>query len=417
VSAEQNRKILVIDDNRAIHDDFRKILADPWASLQLAEMESALFGTEPETPCDHYAVDSAYQGSDGLEMVKRAAEAGAPYALVFVDIRMPPGWDGVQTSEKIWEADRDVQIVICTAYSDYPWNHLQKKLGATDRLLILKKPFDMVEVRQLACALTTKWQMARRSESLHLALMRDIAAREEVQRRKDELVATVSHELRTPLTSIRGALGLLEGGVVGSQSVEALEIIRVARTNAERMIRLINDILDLEKLEAGKLQLKMDRVEIPKLVTSTLDSIRTLAVEAGVELRTGVIVPGSILGDSDRLIQVLTNLISNAIRFSSRNGTVHVHVDSILKGWVRFSVTDQGVGIAPEHVPKLFDRFQQADRSDARCKGGTGLGLSISKAIVQQHGGEIGLESRVGHGSTFWFELPAFVPSGAERHP
>lgn len=212
MSAEKNRRILVIDDNRGIHDDFRKILAGAPSVPGLAEIEAAMFGIEPEAASERYLIESAYQGQQGAEMVRGAAEAREPYALAFVDMRMPPSWDGVQTIEKIFEVDRDIQIVLCTAYSDYSWNELQKRLGATDRLLLLKKPFDVVEVRQLACALTEKWQMARQAEALRAALTHDLLQRREVERLKDEFVSTVSHELRTPLTSIRGALGLLEGG-------------------------------------------------------------------------------------------------------------------------------------------------------------------------------------------------------------
>jgi diguanylate cyclase (GGDEF)-like protein/PAS domain S-box-containing protein len=174
---EKNRRILVIDDNRAIHEDFRKILGtrggaaadDAAADDALAELEADLFG-EPEVAAPvvvPYLIDAASQGQEGFEMVQRSVERDERYALAFVDMRMPPGWDGVQTIEHLWQADPEIQVVICTAYSDYSWEDIVRKFGMHDRLLILKKPFDTAEVCQLACALTEKWQLARHA---HLKL-------------------------------------------------------------------------------------------------------------------------------------------------------------------------------------------------------------------------------------------------------
>lgn len=158
-----NRRVLVIDDNPAIHDDFRKILSPRGlGETALSEVEAALFGdaTEPAMPVA-FAIDSASQGQEGVAMVRRAQENRQPYAMAFVDARMPPGWDGIETAAKIWEQDPQVQIVVCTAYSDYSWQEIRKKLVYTDRLVILKKPFDIIEVLQLADALTEKWRLAR----------------------------------------------------------------------------------------------------------------------------------------------------------------------------------------------------------------------------------------------------------------
>jgi len=165
----KNRRILVIDDNRAIHGDFRKILASPVTHSDLNEIEAKLLGTVPAAlpQAEIFDVESAYQGEEGLAMVRASVAADNRYAMAFVDMRMPPGWDGVETIAKIWEVDPDIQVVICTAYSDYSWEEIIRKLGNVDRLLILKKPFDTIEVCQLACALTQKWHLARHA---HLKL-------------------------------------------------------------------------------------------------------------------------------------------------------------------------------------------------------------------------------------------------------
>ncbi|MBN8230309.1 response regulator [Corallococcus macrosporus] len=244
--------------------------------------------------------------------------------------------------------------------------------------------------------------------------VRDLTERKAVERMKNEFVSTVSHELRTPLTSIRGSLGLLENGIVGELPSQALDMVRIARTNTERLIRLINDILDLEKMESGMLELKLQPQTAQDLVEATLAGVQGMAETAHVTLRSDVEGTPQVKGDRDRLIQVLTNLVSNAIKFSPQGASVVVAAGLTADGRVRFSVTDQGSGIPEEKLPRLFGRFQQLDASDTRSKGGTGLGLAISQAIVEQHGGRIEVSSPPGQGATFHFTLEALrVPAPA----
>ncbi len=162
----KNRRILVIDDNRAIHDDFRKILGAPTTSAKdLSEVEAALFDDAPSRPvAEGFIIDSAYGGQEGLEHVRQATVDQQPYAMAFVDVRMPPGWDGIETTSQIWKVDPDLQIVVCTAYSDYSWDEMIAKLGISDQLVILKKPFDNIEVMQLTQALTHKWQLLQQTK-------------------------------------------------------------------------------------------------------------------------------------------------------------------------------------------------------------------------------------------------------------
>jgi CheY-like chemotaxis protein len=158
----RNNRVLVIDDNPAIHADVRKILCPPVseAAASVDELEAELLGrTTPVRPSANFFVDSAYQGREGLALVEQAAAAQRPYAMAFVDVRMPPGWDGIETTLELWKVAPDLQIVICTAYSDYSWDEMLMKIGGTDRLVILKKPFDTIEVLQLANALTEKWNL------------------------------------------------------------------------------------------------------------------------------------------------------------------------------------------------------------------------------------------------------------------
>jgi PAS domain S-box-containing protein len=237
--------------------------------------------------------------------------------------------------------------------------------------------------------------------------VRDITERQEVERMKSEFVSIVSHELRTPLTSIRGSMGLLEGGVLGELSGPVLEMVRIARSNTERLIRLINDILDLEKMEVGKAELRLQPLEVAEVVEATLSGLRGMADTAKVELRAQAGGTGLVRADRDRLIQVLTNLVANAIKFSPSGGVVTVRAQREAQGRVRFDVVDQGPGIPLEKRSKLFGKFQQLDSSDTRSKGGTGLGLAISQAIIEQHGGHIEVRGEPSEGATFTFALPA----------
>ena len=248
------------------------------------------------------------------------------------------------------------------------------------------------------------YEAALPSGKHYVADMRDITERREVDRLKKEFVSTVSHELRTPLTSIRGSLSLLSGGVLGDLNSESREVVEIAERNVVRLIALINDILDLEKLEAGKLEMIFAPVPVESLITRAIESVRGFAQQEGI----GITVDGtSALAnvDADRIVQVLVNLLSNAVKFSPRGSQVVVSAH-VARSQVELRVTDHGRGIPKEAMDAIFERFRQVESSDARRKGGSGLGLAICQAIVHQHNGTITVESEVGKGSTFIVKLP-----------
>jgi PAS domain S-box-containing protein len=241
-------------------------------------------------------------------------------------------------------------------------------------------------------------------------IVRDISERKEIDRLKTEFVSVVSHELRTPLTSIRGSLGLMEGGAVGELPPKARELIGIARQNADRLIRLINDILDLEKIEAGKVQLSIAALDPAQLVERTVAELRAMALQYRVRITPAFARRDAVAGDQDRVIQVLTNLVSNALKFSPEDGEVTITVGDGTPGFMRFTITDQGPGIGEAERARLFGRFVQLESADTRKRGGTGLGLAISRSLVEQQSGRIGVDSTPGAGSSFWFELPLVVP-------
>jgi PAS domain S-box-containing protein len=242
--------------------------------------------------------------------------------------------------------------------------------------------------------------------------LRDISERRALDRMKDEFVATVSHELRTPLTSIAGSLSLMAAGVVGELPEEAAEMVDVARRNSARLLTLINDLLDLERTQTGRLDMHPAPAAAKDAIARAVEAVRGFAEEKRVKVDVEA-AEGSMFADADRVVQVLVNLLSNAVKFSppGRPVTVRAHET---EDNVEFQVQDHGRGIPAAFVNSVFERFTQVHASDAREKGGTGLGLAICRAIVVQHGGHIGVESEEGRGSTFWFTIPRKGP-GAEE--
>ena len=238
----------------------------------------------------------------------------------------------------------------------------------------------------------------------------DISQRIAVERMKNEFVSVVSHELRTPLTAIRGALGLVAGGRVGEMPDRARRMLDIAVSNTDRLVRLINDILDLERIDSGKITLSRQRCDTTALMEAAVEDLRPVADKAGVTVQVCP-CPTAVWADPDRIIQTLTNLIGNAVKFSPPDSVVVVSARA-LRSDVIFEVRDQGRGIPPEKLDSIFERFQQVDASDSREKGGSGLGLAISRSIVRQHGGRIWVESVLGRGSRFRFTI-----SRAEASP
>jgi PAS domain S-box-containing protein len=247
-----------------------------------------------------------------------------------------------------------------------------------------------------------------------VAILRDSTERKRIERSKDEFVSTVSHELRTPLTSIAGSLGLLTGGAAGEIPEKAKRLVSIAETNSRRLVRLISDILDIEKMQSGAMEFAFAPVDLGELTTRAVEAMAGLSVELGVRFSVLTVEGQAIVsGDADRLTQVITNLLSNAAKFSPRDQAVEVSV-TMVGGGTRLSVRDRGPGIPTEFQGRIFGKFAQADASDTRQKGGTGLGLAICKQIVERHGGRIWFESEPGQGAAFHVDLPLFQTAASD---
>jgi two-component system NtrC family sensor kinase len=434
-----NRRILVVDDNQAIHQDFRKILCAAPVSTHLDAMEATLFGGPTTAAVDPgFEVDSAFQGEEGVQRVRSALQEGRPYALAFVDIRMPPGIDGVETVRRLWKEDEDLQVVLCSAYSDYSWEEMTQKLGVSQRLLILRKPFDNIEVRQLAHALTEKWELLRashrRMEDLQheveewtreLAVANERLRKEMEDRAKLEvrlvqaqrlealgrLTAGLAHEINNPLSVIMASVGFLrselDDQLKGGRAVdpgEMREVCSDALLGADRILRIVNDFRLFSRLD-GAPQTRVDLVEVldRALSAASYNLGNTEVVRDIPELLT-------VMGSDAGLEQVFLGLFNNSAYALQGRPSPRVSVIARTRedGWVVVEVRDNGTGIEPEHLGRIFDPFFTTKPPGT----GTGLGLSIVYGIVSGLGGAIEVESKPEEGATFRVKLPP-VPDAA----
>jgi two-component system, NtrC family, sensor kinase len=421
-SAAPNRRILVVDDNRTIHQDFRKILCPPTANDSLDEMEADLFGThDASTQLPGFDVESAYQGEEALQMARTACQQGKPYALAFIDIRMPPGIDGVETTSRLWQEDPDIQVVICSAYADYSWEEMMLKLGLSQRLLILRKPFDGIEVRQLAFALTEKWELLR-SNRLHLeGLARAVEERTRqltatnarlVQSQRLEalgrLSAGLAHEINNPLSFILANLSYLrtqletDASRLSPHDIQELrEVCAESFEGAERIRRVIQNIKLFSRLDGTP----RTRVDVHEVLEQALGEARQLLAPEAQLVRDFHSIP-PVFASENGLQQVFFGLLANAAQAlkecPATPPTLRIATSLQEDGRVAVEIQDNGKGIAPEHLSRVFEPFFTTKRLSTT----TGLGLSVCYGIILGLGGDITVDSALGQGAIFRVLLP-----------
>ncbi|MGA2115570.1 MAG: histidine kinase dimerization/phospho-acceptor domain-containing protein [Bryobacteraceae bacterium] len=308
---EASHRILIVDDNPAIHADIRKVLAgvtDEQADLK--DDEALLFGTT-KVPMEHFEIDSAYQGQEGLDKIKLALAEGRPYALAFVDVRMPPGWNGVEAIGHFWQADPDLQTVLCTAYSDYSWSDIRRRHGRSASLLVLKKPFDNIEVIQLAYTMTDKCLLSRQAKAQLEDLDRMVGRRtaelqaariaaESALTAKSEFLVNISHELRT---SIDGILGLTRLTLASELAREQRENLKTIESCTVSLLKTVTDIPDLSNFEAGNVELEQKPFSLRKLMEESTKALSGPAHRKGLNQRCEVITgeADAVPGDANRL--------------------------------------------------------------------------------------------------------------------
>ena len=441
MNTEWRPRILIIDDNPAIHTDFRKILRRaPFEAADLGAAEAALFGDgAPRLGQPDFVVDSAYQGQQGLQMVQHAFDENVPYAMAFVDVRMPPGWDGVETIRRIWEVDANLHVVICTAYSDFSWSQVIDRLGYCDRLVILKKPFDNVEALQLASALSEKWRLGQQIRHQLRDLDGLVSARtyelqQANERLKDEMESRTRTEAQLRHIQKMEAIGQLASGVAhdfnnllsivlchtenlrgslgrDAQYHPALQQITQA---AKRAATLTHQLLAFGRKQV----VRKTAVELSTCVQGTLTMLgRILGEDINVIERFPTTPLPWIQVDRSMLDQVIVNLAVNA-RDAMPNGgnlviqteaceieTSHVQQHPQAKPGLHacLQVSDSGGGMDAPTLERIFEPFFTTKEPGK----GSGLGLATVYAIVQQHDGWIEVASEVGRGTTFRIFFPA----------
>ena len=442
-------RILLIDDNPSIHEDFRKVLLpQETQSDALAAARAGLMGgkstdetAKPAAERKPFELDSATQGEAGLEMLRQALEEQRPYSMAFVDVRMPPGWDGVRTIEELWAADPELQVVICTAYSDYSWEETVERLGRSDRLLILKKPFDSIEILQLASALTQKWAMARRErelfeslkqaeqearayasslETVNRALMTAKASADKSAQMKNEYLVHLGAQIQGQMQGIFGTVHQLRGPE--SASEEELARLDKILDSSRGLISIFDDVMDMTLLESGEAQLEARPFPLLETLESEIEPFRARAREKKIELvieRRGAL-PEVLNTDEARFRQVISELIENAVRCTESGSIVITIGMDQDRDWqdplLRLDVTDTGSGIPEDEVGLIFEPFyrREPDR-DGRFR--PGLGLGIAKQAAKLLGGDVVLETEPGRGSTFSFSCETGRLDGVRMLP
>lgn len=430
---QEKKRILIVDDNVDIHEDFKKILI-PIMRVKNSEMrnlESELFGDtdNADNASPAYVIDDAYQGEEALIMVDRAQAEGYPYSLAFMDVRMPPGIDGIETTFRLWQKHPYLEIVICTAYSDYSWEQMLQKLGRNDHMLFIKKPFDGVSVKQIALALTTKWELSqrdrehlnhleaeveRRTEKIR-AMMQNLSElkdqAEAATKAKSAFLSNMSHEIRTPINAIVGFGELLKST---SLTIEQRDYVETISSSGEHLLALMNEILDISKIESRKMVLEEINFDLESLISNVLKmmQMRIFGKPVDLNLLYPADVPRFFRGDPTRIRQIFMNLVGNSIKFTDKGEVtviVSVDPDGICTNngdiTLKCSVKDTGIGIPADKQKEIFKVFTQVDSSITRKYGGSGLGLNITESLVNMMGGEIRVESVPDKGSEFIFCL------------
>ena len=415
------RRLLVADDEEAILAEYRRIFsaAAPAAGGSAVSLEAELFGAPAPRVDNSFDLVTCRQGDEAIEAFRRAQEAGTPFPVVFLDVRMPPGPNGIDTARAIRALDSSVHIAIITGYSDLAPEEIVQRVQPVDRLFYFEKPFRAVELRQLAIALNAKWHAERALEASrdHLEVQvaertRELALSKEYAERANEsktvFLANMSHELRTPLNAVIGFSEFMMGEPHGPLGhIKYHEYLQDIRASGEHLLDLISTILDLAKAERGKLTLDEAAFSLLAAVNRAVKLVQPMANKSRVTLRNEVSdCVGEVYADQTKVVQVLLNLLANAVKFTPEGGEVKVQADVAPDSGICLRISDTGVGIRAEDIPKALQPFVQIKGDRGNIHPGTGLGLPLSVALVELHGGTLHLESTLGVGTTVSITLP-----------
>ena len=419
-----NRRILIADDLPAIHEDYRKILNPRAASATVEGIADFAphFSPPSVSGLPPFQIDAVMQGEDAIRAVTQARADGHPFAMIFLDVRMPPGIDGVETAQRLRMLDPTLQVVLCTAYSDYSFTEIARRFQESDGLLILKKPFDPTEVQQLAHTLCRKWMLSAENKvlvetlearvrqrtaeleqaksDLEIALQRAEAA----SRTKTDFVRCVSHELNTPLNGIQGAASVIEL----SSDPEAAEMGRIMLESSERLNRLFSRILLYLEIDT---QPSSERhlVQLSEVVEKGALAYRDRAIQKGVSFTLENGCPPALWFNADtlKLVNALGGLVENAVKFTEK-GSIAVRLSAAPDGVFYAEVEDTGPGIPELQLNNLYELFTPGELHLRRSHEGIGIGLTLAKRIAQHMGGDLQHSNQKTGGSVFTLTLPCW---------
>ena len=419
LNTEPNRRILLVDDEPRILEELEKVLAPTQkGSAELSELENRLFSNSEtkQKSTIVYDVCCCRQGDEAVCIVQEAIEKEEPFAVAFIDIRMPPGPDGVSTAEQIRKLDPNIQIVMMTGYSDFDISEIANRIPPEDKLLYMQKPIHSQEIQQFALALTAKWQSDYLLHLQNQKLVESNAYLKEHDRLKSEFVMTVSHELRTPLTIFKNILSNAMAGVMGKVPPKLLRNLEMADEAIGRLTSIINDFLDVSKLEVGKMKIHAEVLCVQQTVNELVEMIQFVTDAKNIQL--DLLVPENELyinADFEKITRVINNLIENATKFvPEKTGKISIEVEDRGER-IGINVRDNGPGIHGDDKEKVFDRFVQVEKHVGPGKHGTGLGLAICRDLIQLHSGRIWIEDNPGGGAVFKILLPKYTPETAEQ--
>ena len=415
-------KIIIIDDTEDIHSNIKTLFTSKNSQEALDKLSQEIFGKvhqpdeEKSKQNFNVTIDSAYQGKQGFEMIEKACQDGEPYAVAVVDMRMPPGWDGLKTIEKIREVDQNVEIIISSAYSDYSWQDIADRLGVSDKYLFLSKPFEVAEMKQMIVALGEKWRLVKQNREQIEELERARLMVEGAIKAKEDFLGVMSHELRTPLNII---IMTIEDFLETEEDADNKRILKNSEESAKYLAQLIDNIMYFIHLDSHNFRPDISNFSCSEILEEIEDQFESKAKERGLELVTKA--PSLAMGlkaDRKRLYSALYQLVDNAIKFSDE-GQITVTIEETGKGInstnLRFTVQDTGIGMGPQEQKHACDLFYQGESTNHHSRTGTGVGLSLCQKIVESFGGKLTVSSELGKGSQFQFEISVETDAPAKK--